>query len=138
MSAKDIFHEAVKQALQKEQWVITDDPLKFKFGNVNFQIDLGAERLVAAERAGEKIAVEIKSFLNASAITDFYAALGQFLSYRLALEGTEPERVLYLAVPVDAYRTFFQLEFTQTAVQKYQVLLVVYDPVNEVIVQWIK
>ena len=70
--------------------------------------------------------------------TDFYGALGQFLSYRLALEATEPERVLYLAVPVDAYRTFFQLEFTQTAVQKYQVLLVVYDPVNEVIVQWIK
>ncbi len=58
VSAKDIFHEAVKKALQKEQWVITDDPLKFKFGNVNFQIDLGAERLVAAERAGEKIAVE--------------------------------------------------------------------------------
>ncbi|MBW4448618.1 MAG: XisH family protein [Spirirestis rafaelensis WJT71-NPBG6] len=138
MSAKDIFHEAVKQALQKEQWLITDDPLKFKFGNVNFQVDLGAERLVAAERAGEKIAVEIKSFLNPSAITDFYGALGQFLSYRLALEATEPERVLYLAVPVDAYRTFFQLEFTQIAVQKYQVLLVVYDPVNEVIVQWIK
>lgn len=138
MSAKDIFHEAVKQALQKEQWVITDDPLKFKFGNVNFQIDLGAERLLAAERAGEKIAVEIKSFLNPSAITDFYAALGQFLSYRLALKAAEPERVLYLAVPVDAYKTFFQLEFTQTAVKTYQVLLVVYDPVNEVIVQWIK
>jgi hypothetical protein len=138
VSAKDIFHEAVKQALQKEQWVITDDPLKFKFGNVNFQIDLGAERLVAAERAGEKIAVEIKSFLNPSAITDFYGALGKFLSYRLALKATEPERVLYLAVPVDTYRTFFQLEFTQTAVQIYQVLLAVYDPVNKVIVQWIK
>jgi hypothetical protein len=138
VSAKDIFHKAVKQALQKEQWVITDDPLKFKFGNVNFQIDLGAERLLAAERAGEKIAVEIKSFLNPSAITDFYAALGQFLSYRLALKATEPERVLYLAVPVDAYVTFFQLEFTQTAVKIYQVLLVVYDPVNEVILQWIK
>ncbi|MCC5657913.1 XisI protein [Nostoc sp. XA010] len=37
---------------QKEQWVITDDPLKFKFGNV-IQVDLGAERLVAAERAGD-------------------------------------------------------------------------------------
>ncbi|MDZ7959992.1 MAG: element excision factor XisH family protein [Aulosira sp. DedQUE10] len=54
------------------------------------------------------------------------------------MEATKPERLLYLAVPVDAYRTFFQLEFTQTAIQKYQVLLVVYDPVNEVIVQWIK
>lgn len=48
MPAKDIFHETVKQALQKENWVITDDPLKFKFGNVNFQIDLGAERVLAA------------------------------------------------------------------------------------------
>ncbi|MBD2359643.1 XisH family protein [Anabaena minutissima FACHB-250] len=137
MSAKDIFHETVKKALQKEQWVITADPLKFKYGNVNFQIDLGAERVLAAERQGKKIAVEIKSFLNPSAVTDFYAALGQFLSYRLALETTEPNRLLYLAVPFDIYQTFFQLEFTQAAIQRYQLLLIVYDPVNEVIVQWI-
>ncbi|AFZ25727.1 XisH protein [Cylindrospermum stagnale PCC 7417] len=137
MSAKDIFHEAVKKALQKEQWVITDDPLKFKFGNVNFQVDLGAEKLIAAEREGEKIAVEIKSFLNPSAITDFYAALGQFLSYRLALETLEPNRTLYMAVPVDAYRAFFQLEFTQIALKKYQVPLVVYEARQEVIVEWI-
>ena len=108
MSAKDIFHEIVKQALEKENWVVTDDPLKLKFGNVNFQIDLGAERVLAAQRAGEKIAVEIKSFLNPSAITDFYAALGQFLSYRLAIEAIEPDRILYMAVPLDTYRTFFQ------------------------------
>ncbi|MBD2151339.1 XisH family protein [Pseudanabaena sp. FACHB-1277] len=138
MSARDLFHEAVRQALQKEQWVITDDPLKFKFGNVNFQVDLGAEKIVAAERAGEKIAVEIKGFLNPSAITDFYSALGQFLSYRLAIEANEPNRTLYLAVPLDVYQTFFQLEFTQTAVQRYQILLVIYNPVNEVIVKWIK
>jgi hypothetical protein len=137
VSAKDIFHDAVKRALQKEQWIITDDPLKFKFGNVNFQVDLGAEQLLAAERAGEKIAIEIKSFLKPSAITDFYSALGQFLSYRLALESVEPERTLYLAVPLDTYQTFFQNEFTQTAIQRYQVLLVVYEPTNEVIVQWI-
>lgn len=138
MSAKDVFHEAVKQALQKERWVITADPLRFKFGNVNFQVDLGAERLVAAERAGEKIAVEIKSFLNPSAITDFYSALGQFLSYRLALESVEPERELYLAVPIDIYQTFFQYEFTQAAVERYQIPIIVYDPVNEVIAQWTK
>ena len=136
MSARDLFHDAVKLALQKEQWVITDDPLRFKFGNVNFQVDLAAEKLVAAERAGEKIAVEIKSFLNPSAITDFYSALGQFLSYRLALESIEKSRKLYLAVPVDVYETFFQYEFTQSAVQRYQVFLIVYDPADEVIVQW--
>lgn len=127
MSAKDVFHDAVKQALQKEQWVITDDPLRFKFGNVNFQVDLGAEQLVAAERSGEKIAIEIKSFLNPSAITDFHSALGQFLSYRLALKSVEPDRTLYLAVPLDTYH----------AIQRYQVLIIVYDPANEVIVQWI-
>ena len=138
MSAKDIFHEAVKQALQKEQWVITDDPLKLEFGNVKFKIDLGAEKLIAAQKNSEKIAVEIKSFLNPSAITDFYSALGQFLSYRLALEAINPERILYVAVPIDTYRTFFQLEFTRVAVQRYQIYLIVYDSVNEVIVQWIR
>ena len=137
MSAKDIFHESVKKALQKEQWIITDDSLKFKFGEVNFQIDLGMEKILAAERGSEKIAVEIKSFLNPSAITDFYSALGQFLSYRLALAGHEPERILYLAIPLDTYKTFFQLEFTKTAIKQYQVLLIVYEPANEVIVQWI-
>ena len=136
VSAKDTFHESVKRALQKEQWVITADPLRFKFGNIKFQVDLGAERLVAAERAGEQIAVEIKSFLNPSVITDFYAALGQFLSYRLGLASVEPNRKLYLAVPFEVYRTFFQSEFAQTAVQQYQVLQIVYDPTNEVIVQW--
>jgi XisH protein len=112
VSAKDVFHEAVKQALQKEHWTITDDPLRFKFGNVNFQVDLGAEQLLAAERAGEKIAVEIKSFLNPSAITDFYAALGQFLSYRLALEFVEPERNLYLAVRSQISRSLLCLVST--------------------------
>jgi hypothetical protein len=138
VSAKDIFHEAVKQALQKEQWVITHDPLKLEFGNVKFKIDLGAEKLIAAEKNSEKIAVEIKSFLNPSAITDFYSALGQFLSYRIALEAIDSERILYVAVPLDTYRTFFQLEFTRVAVQRYQISLIVYDSVNEVIVQWIR
>ena len=138
MSAKDIFHEIVKQALEKDGWLITQDPLKLKFGDINFQIDLAAEKLIAAERAEEKIAIEIKSFLNPSAITDFYSALGQFLSYRLALGATEPERLLYLAIPVDTYQTFFQLEFTQIAVQQYQIPLIIYDPANEVILQWIK
>jgi hypothetical protein len=135
--AKDMFHQAVKNALVKEQWTITADPLRFQYGDVNFQVDLGAERLFSADRGNEKIAVEIKSFLNPSAVTDFYGALGQFLSYRLALETIEPDRLLYLAIPADAYRTFFQLAFTQEAIRKYQILLFVYEPVNEVILQWI-
>lgn len=97
MSAKDRFHDAVKQGLQKEQWVITHDPLRIEFGADDIvKIDLGAESLVGAERTGQKIAVEIKSFLSESALFDFHAALGQFLNYALVLEATEPDRNLYI------------------------------------------
>ena len=43
MAAKDLFHDAVKQALLKDQWVITADPLTFKIEGVRFEIDLAAE-----------------------------------------------------------------------------------------------
>jgi XisH protein len=136
MAARDLFHEAVRQALLKEQWVITADPLKIKIDGVKFEVDLAAEKVFAAERAGRKIAVEIKSFLNSSAITDFHAALGQFLNYRLALQMTESTRVLYLAVPTDTFEFFFQERFVQAAIALYQLKILVYDPEQEVIIQW--
>jgi XisH protein len=138
MAAKDLFHEAVKQALIKEQWIITADPLKIKIEGVKLEIDLAAEKVFAAEKVGRKIAVEVKSFLNPSTITDFHAALGQFLNYRLALQMREADRNLYLAVPLDTYASFFQEYFTQESVKIYQVKLIVYDPVQEVITQWIE
>lgn len=108
MSARDKFHNAVKQGLVKEGWVITHDPLRLEFGEEDrISIDLGAELVLGAEKAEQKIAVEIKSFLSDSAIFDFHLALGQFLNYRLVLEETEPDRILYLAVPIEAYDSFF-------------------------------
>lgn len=137
MAARDLFHRAVKGALEKEDWLITDDPLKIEVGGAKFEIDLGAERLLAAEREGRKIAVEIKTFLSDSPITDYHAALGQFLNYRLALELSDPDRILYLAVPVAVHEAFFQREFLQISVERYQIHRIIYDPVKEVIVQWI-
>jgi XisH protein len=134
--AKDLFHNAVKQALLKEQWIITADPLVIRIERVKLEIDLAAEKVVAAEKAGRKIAVEIKSFLNPSTITDFHAALGQFLNYRLALQMRDPDRTLYLAVPIDTFDSFFQEPFIQEAVKLYQVKLVVYNPLQEVITVW--
>lgn len=78
MAAKDIFHDAVKNGLEKEEWLITNDPLKLEGGGVQMYVDLGAERILAAEKAGEKIAVEIKSFVGTSNISEFHTALGQF------------------------------------------------------------
>jgi hypothetical protein len=137
MGAKDLFHYAVKQALQKENWQITADPLVIKIENVKFEVDLGADKILAAEKVEQKIAVEIKSFLSNSALTDFHAALGQFLNYRLALKMTEPERILYLAVPLDTFNSFFQELFVQEAVKLYEVKLIIYHPQTEVIIQWI-
>ncbi|MEM1256463.1 MAG: XisH family protein [Cyanobacteria bacterium P01_H01_bin.21] len=137
MSAKDVFHPVVKRALEKDGWHITHDPYAIKIGNVEMAIDLGAERLVAAERNGEKIAVEVKSFLaSASAISEFHTALGQFINYRGALKRREPDRTLYLAVPNRTYKSFFQLEFPQAIIEENQVKLLVYDVQQEAIVLW--
>lgn len=134
--AKDLFHDVVRRALEKEGWTITDDPLFISFGGVDMYVDLGAEQILGAERDDEKIAVEIKSFVGSSATTEFNAALGQFLKYQLALEEEQPDRTLYLAIPLDVYRSFFNLELPRLLVQRYQVHLIIYNPKTEEIVKW--
>jgi len=99
-------------------------------------IDLGAEQLIAAEKQGEKIAVEIKSFVAVSVLYEFHLAIGQYRNYQLALLQEDPERVLYLAVPEDTYDRFFTLQFIQDALRYNEVRYLVYDGQAEVIVQW--
>ncbi|TAE57883.1 MAG: fatty-acid oxidation protein subunit alpha [Nostocales cyanobacterium] len=137
--AKDVFHQQVKNALIKEGWRITHDPLTIRISEVvKLQIDLAAETTIAAEKETEKIAVEIKSFIGDSEISSFHTALGQYLNYSQALEEQEPNRIIYLAVPFETYYEFFQLPFIQRMLQKYQVKLIIYDPKHEEIRQWIK
>ncbi|MEY4935862.1 MAG: hypothetical protein RIS64_2221 [Bacteroidota bacterium] len=103
MSRRDNIHQEIRSALELEGWEITHDPLPVKIGRKSTEIDLGAERILAAEKGTEKIAVEIKSFINSSVISDFYRALGQFLLYERALKIQDPTRKLYLALPFAAY-----------------------------------
>jgi XisH protein len=137
MPAKDTFHEIVRTALEEEGWTITDDPYHIDLGFVDFYIDLGAERLIAATKNGDKIAVEIKTFLGASTISEFHTAIGQFINYRIALEEDEADRLLYLAVPLDIYRRFFQYTFIQTVIHRNQIPLLVYDIENQEVAEWI-
>ena len=60
MSAKDIFHNVVIESLKKENWDITHDPLYINQGLVKLYIDLGAERVITAEKGIEKIIAWIK------------------------------------------------------------------------------
>jgi hypothetical protein len=136
--AKDLFHQVVKDALTKDGWNITHDPFPVDYGDVQMQIDLGAERLLAATKDAETIAVEIKSFINPSSISEFHTAVGQYLNYRRALRTHEPNRVLYLAVPSQTYDEFFRLRFIQEGVEEYQIYLLVYNVEARSIVRWTK
>lgn len=138
MPAKDIFHNHVKHALIKDDWIITHDPYWIKLidSDINVYVDLAAERIIAAEKDEQKIAVEIKSFAGTSLMTDFHQALGQFLDYRLALRDKEPERQLYLAIPIDVYNAFFRKRFIQTVCQEYHIPLLIFDPKTEDIRSW--
>ena len=136
MPAKDIFHDTVRSALEKDGWVIIDDPLYIKVGGTEMYIDLTAEKLIAAQKAERKIAVEIKSFLRESEMTEFHLALGQFLNYRLALKQKLPELILYLAIPTDTYNTLFQRQFIQDSLEEYQLKLLVFDAIKQELVLW--
>jgi XisH protein len=137
MPAKDKFHDVVKVALEKDGWQITHDPLLLRIqGIADMYVDLGAEKLIAADRSGEKIAVEVKSFIGTSTISEFHIAIGQFINYRYALELQEPERVLYLAVPLNTYNIFFIKTFVASVVERSQINLIIYDIEAEEITKW--
>lgn len=137
--AKDIYHTCVKNALEKEGWKITNDPLDLSVGGVPLFADLGAEEILGAENEdGQKIAVEIKSFISPSHVTEFHKAMGQYDNYRFALEELAQERQVILAIHVKIWNTFFQRPFIQKVIQAKYVKLLIFDSETETIVQWIK
>jgi XisH protein len=135
--ARDVFHDNVKQALVKAGWAITADPLTYKVGNVQVQIDLGAERLIAAEKGTEKIAIEIKTFGNPSFITAFYEAVGKYIVYRNVLSFLEEDRTLYLAIPENIYNRYFSERVIQKTMKESQFKLVIYNQTLQNITQWV-
>lgn len=135
--AKDFYHNIVKNALIKDGWRITHDPYRIKVEEIGYEIDLGAEPIIAAEKDEQIIAVEIKSFVGPSNINEFHRAIGQFVDYSIALEEEDPNRTLFLAIPNLIYATFFQKSIIQKAIQRIQGKIIVYNPENETIEQWI-
>jgi XisH protein len=137
MPKLDIIHNPVKNALIKDGWSITDDPYIIQYRKTILYADLGAERPIAAERSGQKLVVEVKSFIGASKIQDLKEALGQYDIYRYLLEETAPERKLYIAISQVAYKTFFTQDVIQLILNKHQLPVIVVDTDAEEITQWI-
>jgi XisH protein len=135
MPAKDRYHDAVRQALETDGWTITADPLTLRVGTRDLYIDLGAEKLLAAERGSEKIAVEVKTLGGPSPIASLEQALGQFVLYSDALELLEPERLLFLAVPESAKELLAE-PIGQLLLRKGRLRLLVFSEKGSV-VQWL-
>ncbi len=134
MSQRDLFHHAVVIELEKENWRVTHDPYFLEYGAQTLQVNLGAEMPVAAERNGRKIAVEIKSFVGKTEMSELYSALGQFILYRNVLRKQEPKRKLYLAVPEKAYIALFDPAHGRDLREEETIALLVYSAEEEVII----
>lgn len=138
MPAANIYHEVVVLALEADGWAVTDDPLTLTYGGRNLYVDLGAEQLtIGAERAGRRIAVEVQSFLGHSVIQDFQQALGQYEMYRTVLGETEPDRLLYLALPQRIREGLLAEQLGTLLVSRLDLKLLVFDESEERIVEWI-
>lgn len=135
--AKDLIHDAVKEALKNDGWTVTHEQYSIRYKTLKLTVDLAAERTIAAERADQKIAVEVKSFLSPSPVQDLKLAFGQYVIYLGVLEVTEPERKLYLAVNHTVYQEFLSQEAVELIRQRFQVAIVVIDVVRQEVVQWI-
>ena len=136
--AKDIIHEAIKNALIKDGWTITADPFRLKYEEFDLLADLSAERTIIATKENRQIIVEIKSFAGRSFVKELQQALGQYEIYLDIIELTGLDYELYLAISHLTYRDFFTRKATQMVLQRHHLRVLVVNIEEEEIVQWIK
>jgi hypothetical protein len=137
MPTLDIYHNCVKQALIKDSWEITNDPLSLKVGKKDLFIDLAAKKLLIAKKQEQKIAVEIKSFVGTSEVEDLKNALGKYILYEKVLKRQLSELILYLAIRESVFNRLFTEEIGQILLDDRTLKLIIFDPEKEVITKWI-
>ena len=139
MSAKDKYHEHVKEALRKDGWEITHDPYILRVGErVKYEIDLGAEKLIGAKKEHQKILVEVKSFLKESVINEHHTVLGQYINYRIHLRDTDADRVLFLAIRLETYELLKELPPLIKSFDECNIKLIIIDIDKLEIEEWIR
>jgi hypothetical protein len=137
MPRRDKHHDVAVDALIADGWTITDDPLYLAYGSTDVYVDLGAEAPIGALKNGQRIAVEIKSFSGASDVHDLELALGQYILYREVLAEKQPDRVLYLAIPVRAFDGIFSEPLGQMIIRRQQLRLFIFDETARRIILWL-
>lgn len=131
----DRYHQPIKDALINDGWEVVDQyPIRYVRRRI--RADLGGERIIGAARGPERIAVEVKDFLNPSAITYLQQAVGQYLMYKSWLARTEPERTVYLGISEVAADTVFAQPGVQIMVEDYGIRLLVVDIPRRRVLRW--
>lgn len=138
MPAKDIYHDTVKTALIKDGWTITNDPFIIQFKGIRLYADMEAEKVLEAEKEGQKIVVEVKVFNTPSPITELEKAIGQYSIYRTFLKQSHLNQDIYLAIAQDVYQDFFRQPAIEAIISDHKISLLVFEPKAEEIVLWIK
>jgi hypothetical protein len=132
MPVNDKYHNNVVNALEKEGWQITADPMTLYIHGQHLYVDL------RAEKGNQVILVEIKVFEgNLSPATYLAQSLGQYLLYQVMVGLLNWNIPVYLAVPEAAYKGVLSKRVAVAALKRLNAKLMVYDPINEVITQWI-
>lgn len=136
--AKDKIHYAVKIALENDGWQVTDDPLVLFFDDDSVAIDLGAEKLIIAEKGTEKIAIEIKAFNQPSVIYEFHRAIGQYFNYQTALLEAHENRKLYVAIPDSILQKLMDTLVIRKSIERMQMKFIVVNIETQRVTQWIE
>jgi hypothetical protein len=138
MPAKNIYHDAVRDALIADGWTVTHDPFTAIIDQRRIHVDLGARRAsFGAERGGERIAIEVQSFLSTSPPDDLYRAVGQYAVYRTVLHRDDPDRELFLAVPIGIVEVGILGEaLGRLAIEAVGMKLLLFHPTQRRITEW--
>ena len=137
MPNRDRYHDVVRRVLEKDGWLITEDPLRLRWGKKDMYVDLAAEKLLVAIKGEQKIAVEVKTFGGPSSVTDAQKSLGQYFMYLSVMKRTDPDRKLYLAIHEEVFEEFFSEPLGELLLDDYPVHILVFDPDMEAVVRWI-
>jgi hypothetical protein len=139
MPARNLYHDAVVDALKADGWTITDDPLTLFFGGRNLYVDMAADRqsTVGAERGGERIAVEVQSFISKSEVADLHQAVGQYVIYRILLDELKSDRILFLAIPQEVYDAILSEQLGQLILARLHMKVLIFDPDSRKVIRWI-
>lgn len=136
MPKEDRNHSIVIRCLEKAGWSIVKEHEYISVGNQSndnrrLYIDIKAQR-----DDKQLVLVEVKG-LERSPVHELMELLGQYLIYKLALDYLAIEIPLYIAVPQTAYLDIIQHVIGEEMMLRYAIPLLVFDPIQEVIIQWI-